>query len=404
MTIIVCNVKYYICVTPFFPSPSSWRGAYVLDQVKAIQRNSDYEVMVFKPGTEDYEVEGIRVYGFKAHQTRSFLFEGVFDSINARHFLKRVKELDININAIKFVHCHTGHYSAYGLALKELNKKIKVLTQYHDLDPFTVRNGLFSTNPINSNFRARSAMKLLRQVDMHVCISEPCRDNLLAFPNPRNEEQDAKCLSVLRTIKGLKPLLLQSVYVLNNGVDLTIFNPKVEKKHTDIFRVGCIANFVELKGHMTLLKAFRLLINKGYKDMRLSLLGTGPTKLECEDFAKQTGISSYVEWPQEVSHECLPDYYHSLDLYAMPSSFEGFGCVYTEAAACGIPFIGCYNNGAAECITPEERDKWLISPGDYVKLAEVIERQYLCRDSQHLCKSYDIDYLVSQFLNYLSKI
>lgn len=397
-------MKYYICVTPFFPSPSSWRGAYVLDQVKAIQRNADYEVMVFKPGTEDYEVEGIRVHGFKAHQTRSFLFEGVFDSINARHFLKRVKELDVNINAIKFVHCHTGHYSAYGLALKELNKKIKVLTQYHDLDPFTVRNGLFSTNPINSNFRARSAMKLLRRVDLHVCISEPCRDNLLAFPNPRNEEQDAKYLSVLRTIKGLKPLLLQSVYVLNNGVDLTIFNPKEGKKHSDIFRIGCIANFVELKDHMTLLKAFQLLINKGYKDMRLSLLGTGPTRLECEDFARQTGISSYVEWPQEVSHECLPDYYHSLDLYAMPSSFEGFGCVYTEAAACGIPFIGCYNNGAAECITPEERDKWLISPGDYVKLAEVIERQYLCRDSQHLCKSYDIDYLVSQFLNYLSKI
>ena len=42
----------YLEVTPFFPSPSSWRGAYILDQVKAIQRNSDYEVLVFKPETE----------------------------------------------------------------------------------------------------------------------------------------------------------------------------------------------------------------------------------------------------------------------------------------------------------------------------------------------------------------
>ena len=49
----------YIIITPFFPSPKSWRGAYVLDQVKAIQHNADYEVMVFKPGTEDYEIEGI---------------------------------------------------------------------------------------------------------------------------------------------------------------------------------------------------------------------------------------------------------------------------------------------------------------------------------------------------------
>jgi glycosyltransferase involved in cell wall biosynthesis len=394
----------YIIITPFFPSPKSWRGAYVLDQVKAIQHNADYEVMVFKPGTEDYEIEGIRVYGFKTLQTRSFLFEGIFDSINARHFLKRVKELGINIHAIKFVHCHTAHLSACGLVLKKISEEIKVLTQHHNLDPFAVRNGLLSACFINSNYRSRSSMKLFREVDLHVCISEPCRDNLLAFPNPRNEELDEKYLSVLRTIKGVKPLLPKSVYVLNNGVDLTIFKPRVGMKHSDIFRIGCIANFLELKGHMTLLKAFQLLVNKGYKDMRLTLLGTGPTRLECEDFARKTGISSYIEWPQEVSHECLPDYYHSLDLYAMPSSFEGFGCVYTEAAACGVPFVGCYNNGAAECITPEERDKWLIAPGDYVKLAEIIERQYLYRDSQHLCKSYDIDCLVSQYLDYLSKV
>jgi glycosyltransferase involved in cell wall biosynthesis len=288
--------------------------------------------------------------------------------------------------------------------LKGLNDKIKVLTQYHDLDPFTVRNGLFSTNPINSNYRARSAMNLLRRVDLHVCISEPCRDNLLAFPNPRSEEQDAKYLSVLRTIKGLQPLLPQLVYVLNNGVDLKIFNSKVGKKHSDIFRIGCIANFVELKGHMTLLKAFQLLVNKGYKDMRLSLLGTGPTRLECENFAEQTGITSYIEWPQEVSHECLPDYYHSLDLYAMPSSYEGFGCVYTEAAACGVPFVGCYNNGAAECIEPEERSKWLIVPGDHMKLGDIIESYYHNRHKQHLCKHFDINILISDFLKYIHSL
>lgn len=39
--------KYYLCITPFFPSPDSWRGAYVFDQVKAIQQNSEYEVIVF---------------------------------------------------------------------------------------------------------------------------------------------------------------------------------------------------------------------------------------------------------------------------------------------------------------------------------------------------------------------
>lgn len=396
--------KVYLVVTPFFPSPSSWRGAYVLDQVKAIQRNSDYEVIVFKPETEDYEIEGIQVYGFKTLQTRSFLFHGIFDSYNADHFIAKLKDLGIGLNNVKFIHCHTAHFASYGLALKKYNRNTKVFVQYHDLDPFTVRNGLLSTNPINSNYRARSAMRLLRKVDLHVCISEPCKDNLLAFPKARADEHDAKYLSVLRTIFGVKFLNPKSVYILNNGVDLTVFKPKKFEREDDVFRIGCIANFVELKGHMTLLKAFHLLVNKGYKNMRLSLLGTGPTKERCQEFAKQTGIFSHIEWPSEVSHECLVDYYNILDLYVMPSSFEGFGCVYTEAAACGIPFIGCFNNGAAECIEPEERSKWLIVPGDHMKLGDIIESYYQYRHKQYLCKPFDINILISDFLKYIHSL
>lgn len=397
-------MNYYIVITPFFPSPTSWRGAYVLDQIKAIQRNSDYKLVVFKPGMEDYEIEGISVYSFKTLNTRSFLFEGIYDYTNARHFINRLKELKLNINAIKFAHCHTCHYAAFGLILKKLNENIKVLVQHHDLDPFMVRNGIFSTCPINSNFRARNAMNLFKKVDLHICISEPCRDNLLNFPHPRPGEYDAKYISVLKTIKGVKSLTPKAMYILNNGVNINIFTQKVQKAQYKTFRIGCIANFVELKGHITLLRAFKLLIDKGYKDMRLSLLGTGPTKSKCKRFVDYSGILPYIEWPNEVSHNDLADYYHTLDLYAMPSSFEGFGCVYTEAAACGIPFVGCYNNGAAECIDQQERDKWLVQPGDYEKLAKIIERQYVKREKQSLCKPYDINILVSDFLNYLNRL
>lgn len=41
--------KIYICITPFFPTPSSFRGPFVYDQVNAIERNSDYQVIVFVP-------------------------------------------------------------------------------------------------------------------------------------------------------------------------------------------------------------------------------------------------------------------------------------------------------------------------------------------------------------------
>ena len=170
------------------------------------------------------------------------------------------------------------------------------------------------------------------------------------------------------------------------------------KTDEDIYRIGCIANFQTLKDHLTLIKAVEKLINKGYNKLVLSLLGTGATKHECMDYVNAHGLTDYVEWPKEVYHEDLPTYYSSLDLFVLPSVFEGFGCVYTEAYACGVPFIGVMGQGAEEVIMLNERDNWLIKPHDTDNLANLIERQYINRNRQHLCKSISIDDLVKDFL------
>ena len=138
--------------------------------------------------------------------------------------------------------------------------------------------------------------------------------------------------------------------------------------------------------------------------MRLSLLGSGETRPKIERYISENGLSDFVEWPREVYHNKLPEYYNTLDLFVLPSIFEGFGCVYTEAYACGVPFICCDQQGAAECIAPDERDKWLIPPHDYDALARLIERQYRERNVQHLCKDYDIDELIKKFLNLIKEL
>ena len=40
----------YLYITPFFPGPDTWRGAYSLDFVRALTRLSDYDVRVVIPG------------------------------------------------------------------------------------------------------------------------------------------------------------------------------------------------------------------------------------------------------------------------------------------------------------------------------------------------------------------
>lgn len=73
--------KYYIIITPFFPNSDSFRGAFIYDQVRAIAKNSSYEVVVFKSksitsGEKDYMYRGIQVHLFDDIQMPSYILNG----------------------------------------------------------------------------------------------------------------------------------------------------------------------------------------------------------------------------------------------------------------------------------------------------------------------------------------
>lgn len=402
--------KYYICVTPFFPSPNNWRGAYVLDQVKAIQRHANLTVQVFMPSKHEgeYEIKNIKVYLFKTKQTPSYFFNGLFNEYNTSRFIERINSVGINIDDIEFAHCHSGQNGCYGLAIKKINPHIKVLLQHHNLDTFTVMNGKYAGWKLNNHYRAKKAIDIFNKVDIHICISEPVKDSLLSFPKARKNEVFEPYIKRMSQMGDLQPIKAPQIYILNNGVDTSLFFPYKKKQKSgdeneNIFKIGCIGNFQQLKDHMTLIKAFEILIKNGLIDLRLSLLGTGPTRKSCESYIVEHNLSEYVEWPNEVPHDKLPDYYHSLDLFVLPSIFEGFGCVYVEAAACGIPFMGVYNQGADEYICEDEKSKWLIQPFDYIGLANRIKDYYHNRYKQKLSKDYDIDIIIKPFLNYIKK-
>lgn len=445
------NKPIYICVTPFFPTPSAWQGAYVLDQVKAIQRNSEYEVVVFrtlplgsKPYT--YEVDGVTVHAIAPLLMPSYILNGATEGIVGHMFVRTLKRMGIDPMRVAYVHCHTTSHSAFGFGVKRVNPNAKVLVQFHDLDPLTLRNGKWADKRWNRRYRARKSISALNRADLLICISEPVKDVLLSFPEPRKAETYESALRMYADVKGMPSVTPKAVYVLNNGVDVSLFNANARKlavnlsvnassdghelseiitnlsmnksggienkinekfvaiggnscSQEKIFRIGCIANFQELKDHITLVRAFEILVKKGYTNMRLSLLGSGGTRSDIEAYLKNNNLYDFVEWPSEVSHDKLPEYYRSLDLFVLPSYFEGFGCVYTESYACCVPFMGVYAQGAAEVISPEERDKWLIQPHDYEQLAKLIERYYNERDKQLLCKEYDIDKLITAYLH-----
>lgn len=400
--------KYYICVTPFFPTQGNWRGAYVLDQVKAIQRNSDYEVIVMKPtGPRDrlhcYVLENITVYEFPVILSPSYIFNGILNAVSNKMFLNAIRKIGVAAEDVAVIHTHTGPFATFALALKNKNQDIKTLVQHHDLDPFTLRNGKFAMWRPNARYRAKNSIRLFNAIDCHVCISEPCRDNLLSFPKARAEEVYESYLRCMDNVTGLPSITPKSLYVLNNGVDINLFKPSQIKNNQEKFTIGCIGNFEELKGHIFLIKAIEELVTEGHTDIELKLIGSGPLRHSIEDYVAVKNLSVYVHWLPEMRHEQLPSFFHQLDLFVLPSFFEGFGCVYTEAAAAGIPFICCEHQGAAECIALDETSRWTVKPFDSHDIATKILKYKTTRTHQNLRKDLSIDKLIVDFLTFIDK-
>ena len=402
-------MKYYLCVTPFFPGPDNWRGAYVLDQVKAIAKNSEYKVVVFathplNEKVDDYIRDGIQVYSIRPLLMPSYILNGMTEGIVGCQFVQKLRKVGIDPKDVAFVHCHTASHSAFGYGVRRINPETKVLIQFHDLDPYTLRNGFWADKRWNVRYRARKSLSAFERADLLISISTPVQDNLLAFPNARPQEAFSGYLERLKKVKDLPNLKSRKTFVLYNGVDCSLFKPKAGAEiKKDVFRIGCIANFQVIKDHITLIKAFEILIKKGYTNFRLSLLGSGETRSYCKQYIENNDLVEYVEWPAEMAHDKLPGYYNSLDLFVLPCYYEGFGCVFTEAYACGVPFMGVVDQGAAEMIAPDERDKWLIPAHDFACLADLIEQYYHERYEQHLCKAYDIDELIKCYLHYLNQ-
>ena len=382
------NKKIYLEITPFFPTEESFRGPYIYDQVKAIERNSDYEVVVIKTVSafsaekdESYEYQGVKVYNFKVIDFPSSVLPGLFHAINLLRFERFLKKsVGIKPKEIAFVHSHVA-YPAGALGF-DFGRKygIKNFIQHHGLDVMQLSNGRLlrgKAKDLNAFFIKRRFLKSVNRTDLNIGVSQ-------------------KVLDELQKVDGFSN---SSSYVLYNGVDTKKFFKK-EKKKNDKFTIGCIGNFWKIKDQITLLKALDILVNeKGIKDLRVIFVGSGPTLEECKRYVQEKTLNNFVEFRNEIDHTELNDFYNSLDLFVLPSYYEALGCVYMEALQTGVPIIGVKGQGIEEILKIEDRPYSLMEKEDTLKLADLIEFHY----NSNIKSRYDlgIDRYIQKFLNHI---
>jgi glycosyltransferase involved in cell wall biosynthesis len=88
-------------------------------------------------------------------------------------------------------------------------------------------------------------------------------------------------------------------------------------------------------------------IVKAVPSVKYLAIGRGDDRPRLERLAQELGVADRVVFAGFVPTTELPNHYRLADLYVMPSQ-EGFGIVYLEAMACGVPVIGGDNDGSAD--------------------------------------------------------
>lgn len=131
------------------------------------------------------------------------------------------------------------------------------------------------------------------------------------------------------------------VTVINNAIDLSKYAFHPEKRKTlrkalglgDEFVVGHVGRFMFQKNHAFLLDAFAAALKKK-PHMVLLLIGDGPLRLKMEEKAQQLGIGAQVIFLGLRSD--VQDLYNAMDLFVLPSHYEGLPVVGVEAQANGL--------------------------------------------------------------------
>ena len=144
--------------------------------------------------------------------------------------------------------------------------------------------------------------------------------------------------------------------VVYNGTDTELFAPKHnDSEQQSILIVGTL---LAGKGHELVLRAIGRL-KQSHPDFQCKIIGEGADRDRFARLAQDLGISGRVHFLGRRSRTEVAEAMRNCTVFVLPSRYEGLGCVYLEAMACGKPAIGCHGQGIEEIIRHGENG-WLI--------------------------------------------
>ena len=149
--------------------------------------------------------------------------------------------------------------------------------------------------------------------------------------------------------------------------------PTAQGSGSGTLRLLCVASLTPRKGHDLLLRALAGLRAEPWHLDCVGSLDRNPAWAEgLIRLRDELGLAGRVSFPGTLGEEELEGRYGGADLFVLPSRFEGYGMVFAEALAHGLPILATRAGASGETVPPEAG--LLVPADDPVALRQALRR------------------------------
>jgi glycosyltransferase involved in cell wall biosynthesis len=195
----------------------------------------------------------------------------------------------------------------------------------------------------------------------------------------------------------------EKIALVPEGIDLPRWQG-LKRVQPDSATVLCVARQYPRKHVNDLLQAFPV-IRKHVPQAQLVIIGDGPEHQRLRRLAAELHLGNAVRFLGGISDADVQQWYARSTVFCLPSVQEGFGIVFLEAMAAGLPIVATSAAAIPE-VVPHRQAGTLVPPANPAALAEAISellvqpqlrRRYIDYSHTYI-QQYDWPRVAEQFL------
>ncbi|NMB09927.1 MAG: glycosyltransferase family 4 protein [Tissierellia bacterium] len=338
-------------------------------------------------------------------RTNSYKGNGIDRVKNMINYYLRVQKVAKKFGKCDVIYSSSPH-SLTWLAAEHITNRLKVphIAETRDLWPKTfVAMGKMKENSIPA--------RILYKIEKHIYKNA----DRLIFTMPGGKDY----------VKSLGGIDLNKVKYINNGIDIEEFNKNIKEnkfsdedlEREDIFKVVFTGSIGKSNNLKRVIDSFKIIQDKGYKDIKLLVYGDGADREPLIEYAKENNIENvvfkgrvekkYVPYILSKADLQLLSVIHCPELYQYGMSpnklFEYFaaGKPTISNVECNYDLLEKYNSG--KTIDELTNEKFADGIIEFYNLPKEDYNRY-CENALKASKDFDFDLLTDKLEETINEV